>query len=156
MLAKKKNYYSVHVSKAKAIDDANSSYGQELKQRTRMTRKSWLSLFNQWSIRNSVRYPLFTIALLSHKYLRFLSPLFLFGLVFSLFFKLLEHGVLFEFASFLLLFILVIVIAFPVRKLKNILGMIRAFLVANYAFLKGGWLALRGVKDGKYTPTKKL
>ena len=62
---------------AVAREHTGSSVDSELSRRVRITTRSWNTLANHRGLLNPLRYPLFAFKLLSHKVLRWLSPVFL-------------------------------------------------------------------------------
>lgn len=147
MIARKAGYKTVHVDSAICHDVANLSGIRDLKQRSRMTRKACWCLASRWKLKNVFGHPLFTLALISHKYFRFLSPAFLilgvgFGL--TLFIQLLQQSLVFISLSLAP----IIPLLFPLGR-----KMLGAFLVANAGFLWGLITAVTGEKTGAYSPT---
>ena len=71
-------YRVAYAPTAVAREHAGSSVDSELSRRVRITTRSWNTLSNHCGLLNPLRYPLFAFKLLSHKVLRWLSPVFLF------------------------------------------------------------------------------
>jgi hypothetical protein len=73
-------YRVVHDHRAVVTDTMPHSLEGEMKARIRMTARNWTGTFSQMAILNPLRFPFTSWALISHKVLRWLSPLFLFVL----------------------------------------------------------------------------
>lgn len=157
LFAKKKGYFTVQAEKAVCYDRANRTKEQEIRQRSRMTRKAFLSTFGRWKLRDCFRYPAFTVALLSHKIVRFFSPLFVILMIgsalgISLYYKI--FGALL-FSLIILAVMMAIGRLLGMKVIKKALGLLYAFLFCNIGFSLGilGWI--RGMKQGKYVPTRR-
>lgn len=70
-------YRVLHNSRARVYDSMPHSAGGELKARIRMTARNWTGTLSRKAILNPFRYPGTALALISHKLLRWLTPLFL-------------------------------------------------------------------------------
>lgn len=149
----------VQAEKAICYDKANSHSSQDIKQRSRMTRKGLLSIFNRWNLSDFSRYPGFSFALFSHKVIRYFSPLFLLVLVLTIGFGLL-NGYLLSYVIFisaLILSLLVFILSFFSGGLaSNIFRLVRSFFVAQVGFASGIFHWVRGDTSGVYTPTRKI
>ncbi|WP_379810114.1 glycosyltransferase [Halolamina salifodinae] len=66
-----------YVSSAIAREQTGESTESELSRRIRIVTRSWNTLFDHLELLNVLQYPLFGFKLLSHKVLRWLSPVFL-------------------------------------------------------------------------------
>lgn len=66
---------------AVAWEQTGSSVESELSRRIRIVTRSWNTLSNHTGLLNVLRYPLFGFKLLSHKVFRWLSPVFLVGVL---------------------------------------------------------------------------
>jgi cellulose synthase/poly-beta-1,6-N-acetylglucosamine synthase-like glycosyltransferase len=76
-------YRVVHDYRAVVTDTMPHSLEGEMKARIRMTARNWTGTLSQMAILNPLRFPFTSWALISHKVLRWLSPLFLFILFMS-------------------------------------------------------------------------
>jgi cellulose synthase/poly-beta-1,6-N-acetylglucosamine synthase-like glycosyltransferase len=70
-------YRVVHDDRAVVTDTMPHTLDGEMRARTRMTARNWGGTLSQIAILNPFRFPLTAWALISHKVLRWLSPLFL-------------------------------------------------------------------------------
>ncbi len=146
LFARKNGYLSVQANHAECVDFPNANSKQEIKARARMTRKSLLSTFNRWKLIHVFRYPMFSVALTTHKLLRYISPLLC--LAFAAAFTIL-------FWSWWIL-VLVLVSAAAITFVAAIRGKVKAFICAQIGFALGvfGWLS--GDKNGIYLPMKNI
>ena len=67
----------VHEHRAVVTDTMPHTLDGEMRARIRMTARNWTGTFSRVSILNPFRFPITSWALVSHKLLRWLSPLFL-------------------------------------------------------------------------------
>jgi cellulose synthase/poly-beta-1,6-N-acetylglucosamine synthase-like glycosyltransferase len=70
-------YRVLHDHRAVVTDTMPHTLQGEMRTRTRMTARNWGGTFSQIAILNPFRFPFTAWALISHKVLRWLSPLFL-------------------------------------------------------------------------------
>jgi cellulose synthase/poly-beta-1,6-N-acetylglucosamine synthase-like glycosyltransferase len=70
-------YRVVHERRAVVTDTMPHSLEGEMRTRIRMTARNWTGTLSQMAIFNPLRFPITAWALISHKVLRWLSPLFL-------------------------------------------------------------------------------
>ncbi len=70
-------YRVVHEHRAVVTDTMPHTLEGEMKARIRMTARNWTGTLSQIAILNPLRFPVTSWALISHKVLRWLSPLFL-------------------------------------------------------------------------------
>jgi len=70
-------YRVVHERRAVVTDTMPHSMEGEMRTRIRMTARNWTGTLSQMAIFNPLRFPITSWALISHKVLRWLSPLFL-------------------------------------------------------------------------------
>jgi cellulose synthase/poly-beta-1,6-N-acetylglucosamine synthase-like glycosyltransferase len=155
--ATKKGYRAVMVPDAVCTDSANASVQQELRARRRMTRKAVLSTNKRWRPGDVVRHPFFSFALYSHKFVRFLSPVFFLAFLVCLLILALDRGLLPLGLILLALAGLLVYLnerVFGITALKEARGRLLSFLVANLGFAYGLVDWLRGVKKGRYVPTR--
>jgi cellulose synthase/poly-beta-1,6-N-acetylglucosamine synthase-like glycosyltransferase len=158
LFAQQNGYRTIQADNAICYDTANKSHRQEIKQRSRMTRKALFSTFGRWGLKDAVKFPYFTFALFSHKIIRFFSPIFLLGLIVSFFGSCL--GVRLITGVFLFITALALTIGISLFWLKRpdlsekFVKIIYSFFVANLGFLLG--LIQWGGRDrsGKYKPTR--
>ena len=156
LFAKKKGFLTVQANNAVCYDKANETSQQEMRQRSRMTRKAMLSTFGRWQVKEWFRYPIFTFALFSHKIVRFLSPVFLIIFFLALLGIICIHGLVIESLMICSLIIATIVVgkAFKISLFADIYNTSYSFIFANIAFLLGLIQWARGMQSGKYKPTR--
>lgn len=149
ILAAKKGYVSRHVSDAICYEKTSDTPRQELKARSRMTRKAIMSTLHRLAIIDLFTMPVFVLVLVSHKLVRFLSPFLLILFIFSL--------VLLAKYSSIYLYILYGLIGCVMSLIvigKH--GFIISFIIANYGFFLGVVEYVQGKRSGKYMPTRKI
>jgi cellulose synthase/poly-beta-1,6-N-acetylglucosamine synthase-like glycosyltransferase len=73
-------YRVVHERRAVVTDTMPHTLKGEMQARIRMTARNWTGTLSQMAILNPLRFPITSWSLISHKVLRWLSPLFLFVL----------------------------------------------------------------------------
>lgn len=157
--AKQKGYITAQAQGVICLESPNATLKQELVSRARMTRRVLFSFFYRWRRSDWLRFPGFTLAFLSHKFLRFLSPFFLILFLISGTWLLALQGLL---SKFLWLGGCIGALAIIGHYWRGwtlpsrISGKLASFLIANAGFAWGviGWL--KGNREGRWTPTRKL
>lgn len=159
LLARKKGFKAVQVNDAVCYEIPNLTTNQELKSRARMTRKGLLTMFNRWKFSDIVKDPFFSFNLISHKYVRYSSPIFVFLFISDIGILIFQIIGLYNILLLVVLLFLIVIInkvydIIPV--LNSLFNKIYSFLLANIGFSKGiiGWLT--GNKEGRYKPTKDI
>jgi cellulose synthase/poly-beta-1,6-N-acetylglucosamine synthase-like glycosyltransferase len=140
-------YRVLHNSRARAYDSMPHSAEGELRARIRMTARNWTGTLSRNEILNPLRYPGTALALISHKLLRWLTPLFLIILFLATLFGATignrEYQVLF---GAQLLFYMAAYIGwrrFRTRGSAGLFGFPFSFCLANIGFLGGLLRVLR-------------
>ena len=156
--ARKKGLIAVHSPTAICYDSPNETFRQEIKARSRMTRKSILSTLKVWGPKYIIADPFFSFILYSHKLVRFLSPIFLFSAFVSLTMIVISNQIINRVTFGLFLVITLVIIGMNSRYywFNKYLLMARSFLIANLGFAMGVYGFLAGNKTGKYKPTRNL
>lgn len=158
LFARKNGYITVQADNAVCYDRANKTPRQEIKQRSRMTKKALLSTFGRWKLNDIVQYPTFSFVLFSHKIVRFFSPFFLLLLILSSIGWLYSTSLLFH-LPFLIFSAICMLSIFVFRKTMYINKMLKSlysFFLANLGFLIGCVQWLKGDRLGNYRPTRSL
>lgn len=143
---------SIYAPNAIAYDRANETLRQDIKQRSRMTRKFFLTQWRRWSLRRWLTDPGFSWAIYSHRTARLLSPVWLGLTVLSSLALLARLG----------LGVLVagvaagLVGAGLVAAAPRLRSFALSFLAAQTGFAKGLLQLLSGDRTGRYTPTRKV
>jgi cellulose synthase/poly-beta-1,6-N-acetylglucosamine synthase-like glycosyltransferase len=155
LFAKKQGYITVQADEAYCLDSPNVTWKQEIRQRSRMTRKNLLAILNRWQPSDWLKFPGFTLALGSHKLLRYFSFIFLLMIAISGTWLLTVHHLLVPFGLMAVIF-LVLQLFFRWHLPIILAWKLGCFLLANLGFAWGviGWL--RGNREGRWTPTRKL
>lgn len=157
LLARKQGLHAAHVDEARCEDSANSRVSQELRARSRMTRKGILTIRKRWQWDDMRRDPWFTIALFSHRYARYLSPVFLllwlgaawaWGVAIGL------AGAMTVTATALLA-VLTLSRWLAIPGLSRVAGQGWSFLIGNVGFALGMISWLRGDRSGHFTPSRR-
>lgn len=156
LLARKKQLRAVHVTGARCTETPNSGWRQELQARSRMTRKALLSMGKRWNWQDFVRDPAFSLALYSHRYLRYFSPVLVLGLVGSLLWASVRVGVgRYLVAVVVLLGVFVLAgRVIPVRAIRRLAGQAGSFFLANAGFGYGLVRWMLGDRTGSYKPSR--
>ena len=147
---------AVYEPSATCFDLANSNAAQERRQRARMTSQALLTMQNNWSAQDALRRPALTVALLSHKVLRFASPFFSFVLLASLLviywlgLGVGDRRVVTVGTALLFVAAAALLGSRPLRLLA------RALVASQAGFAVGVWQWLRNDSDVAYTPTRRL
>lgn len=81
-----KGYRSVFEPEAVCYESTVSDFTQEFRRKVRVVNRSWNGLFRVKVLLNPLRYGWVSVQLVSHKLLRWLTPIFLIGLFVSSFF----------------------------------------------------------------------
>ncbi|ELY55726.1 glycosyltransferase [Natronococcus jeotgali] len=138
-----------YAADAVARERTEATVDDELARRFRIVTRSWHTVANNAALLNPVRYPLFSFQLLSHKVLRWLSPLFLAGAFLS------NLGLVLVAPSSLYLAAFGAQLAFhglaavgaaldrAAVSTPTVVHVPHFFLVANYGMLAGLWNFLR-------------
>ena len=153
-----KGYSAVNRKDAVCIETPNSSSNQELKSRSRMTRKALLSFQKRWRLAQIKNYPFFSFIYFSHKIFRYTSPLWLILFLSTLLLEIFYFHFMYQFIL-LLLFLLTTMLfgyLFSIAAITSKCQTFFSFIVSNVGFVYGivGWLT--GDKVGKYLPSRKL
>lgn len=140
-------YRVLHNSQARAYDSMPHSIAGEMRARIRMTARNWTGTLSRKGLLNPFRYPGIAFALMSHKLLRWLTPVFLLMLLVSsccgavlgyrLYQALLVAQVLFYLSAY------VGWTRFRKDRLTGMFGLPFSFCLANVGFLGGLWTVLR-------------
>ena len=157
IFSRKKNRKVVLALKANCLDRPNTRRKQEIKARARMTRKTLLSTFARWKLKDILKHPAFSFALFSHRIVRVFSPLFLL----LLFLSLVSFSIRIDlFGTFLVLFLAgsAVLLINQLKKIPIIhapLAHITHFFYANTGFALGilGWIL--GNREGRYKPARR-
>ncbi len=158
LIARKKGFLTVQADEAVCYDRANSSRRKEIRQRARMTRKGLLSKLGRWGISDIVRHPFFSLALFSHKLVRYFTPVLLCIIFFSgaWLASVTGHGM----ETFALvcgvatLFFAGYYLNMP--ALRKISESLVSFVYANIGFAIGILQWIWGDRGGSYKPTGQL
>ncbi len=140
-------YRVLHNSRARAYDAMPHSAEGELRARIRMTARNWTGTLSRKEILNPLRYPGTALGLISHKLLRWLTPLFLMILFFATVYGATignrEYQALF--GAQVLFYVLAYVgwLRFRTRGSGGLLGFPFSFCLANIGFLGGLLMVLR-------------
>jgi cellulose synthase/poly-beta-1,6-N-acetylglucosamine synthase-like glycosyltransferase len=136
----------VQVENAIAWDENFSDFRKEFRARVRMTVRNWTGTVSRSVLLNPLKKPGYAFALISHKILRWLSPVFILSLGFGLFLLFIETGVWFGLGGFLLilLFSFIGVLAMVVKKRLPVLSTLASFFIANAGFAMGLLHVMRG------------
>jgi len=133
----KQDYRGIADDAAFCTEELSRIPDDEFQRQVRITSRTLRAIFSNSSLLNFFRFPLFSFQLISHKLLRFLSPVFLILLLTTnillfpsgLFYKVILAGQCILYA-----------LAFSGIKIANrLLSIPISFIIMNYAFLKG-WL----------------
>jgi cellulose synthase/poly-beta-1,6-N-acetylglucosamine synthase-like glycosyltransferase len=76
-------YRVVYEPAARCWESAADDFGKEFRRKVRIVNRAWRALLSMAALMNPIRYGGFAIALISHKLLRWLVPLFLVVLLFA-------------------------------------------------------------------------
>ena len=143
----------IYIQSAKAYDKAPSSLKEELNGRIRSS-KRLVGTFSRWGIRNCLRHPLYSWGLVSHKLLRWLTPVFLILVFISNLF--LIGATFYNFTFYLYLTsILLVVIGFAGHLLDKripLASILFSFALANLGFAIGLYRIFTGRIPVKYGP----
>lgn len=143
IIARQEGLLTFNAEKSLAFDIANSNIKQELKQRSRMTRKTVLSTFYRLGWKTIFKSFSFTICLISHRIIRLLSPFFF--ILFLLSLVILNKK--------LLIIIITITLIFALIN-KKVAASIKSLIIANAGFFIGWLSLLKKNQKGFYLPTK--
>ncbi len=143
---------SVYAPNAIAYDRANETLRQDVKQRSRMTRKYFLTQWRRWSLRRWLTDPGFSWAIYSHRTARLLSPVWLSLAATSALVLLAQLGIGVLGSAVAVGVIMAAVVA-AVPKLRTFA---LSFLAAQAGFAKGLLQLVGGDRTGRYTPTRKV
>ncbi|MFI5394714.1 MAG: glycosyltransferase [Candidatus Binatia bacterium] len=146
----------VFVADAVAYDRLPDSSANELAARQRIVTKNLTAIVNRPQVLRLYRYPEAALKLISHRVMRYLSPLFLITLFLTSAF--LPGRLLFDaaWAAQLLFYggALVGLIADRVHRQIPVASLLFAFCVANVGFLLGVWNIVRGRGVTLYKPIR--
>ena len=146
-------YRVVHADNAIAYDAMPSSIEGELGARSRMTMRNISGTLSRYTLLNPFKYPLISMAILSHKILRWLTPYFMATLYITNLF-LLGEGAFYRIAFYLQsTFYLLALIGFGAEKSNRSLPIASqafSFMLASVGFLKGTLGAAFGQKVAIY------
>ncbi|MEQ9408236.1 MAG: glycosyltransferase [Fuerstiella sp.] len=135
-------YLVVHEPEARAFDEFEEGAGITLRRRIRQTLRNWQGTWSRPALLNPVRHPWYSLALWSHKLLRWLSPVFLLVALLSSSWLVITVPNLFSIAAAAPYFALFGMaglgwLATSVGRRIPGTGMACSFLLANTAFLVG-------------------
>lgn len=149
-----RGYIVVHAEKARAYDEMPDTLSGELNARARMTCRNLRGTISHACLLNPFRRPGHALALWSHKMLRWMTPLFFIsaGLSSMLLYTELK---IFVWTVFLILAFSGLGLAFHASDIRQprILSLPFSFIVANFGFLLGIMLFLRGADFASYQNT---
>lgn len=140
-------YWIVHDDSAIAYDTFPASLRGELKARTRMTLRNITCTLSKYQLLNPFKYPLVSLAIVSHKLLRWLTPFFMLAALLSNIFLVNESVFYLLTAGAQVLFYSLGVVGFLAELLKfriPVASQIFSFLLANLGFLLGVLKAVSG------------
>ena len=138
--------------RAIVYDQMAHSIEGELRARVRMTARNWTGTFARARLLNPLRFPGTSWGLVSHKLMRWMTPMFL-VVLFLINANLALHG---QLAALLLLqscFYLAAFVGWRRSRhtyCQRVFGYPFAFCLANIGFLLGAWKCLRGEKVEAY------
>jgi cellulose synthase/poly-beta-1,6-N-acetylglucosamine synthase-like glycosyltransferase len=144
-------YSMIHASKAIAYDQMPEGSLKEFQARSRMTQRNWSGVWMYPNLLNPFLNPKISLALWSHKILRWLSPVFLIIWLSSSFFIFFntEGQIMFFYSSFSVIFLILALVGliFKLVGIKNLVsGIVYGFFLANIGFFVGIVKALLGKK----------
>lgn len=150
-------YRCLHLSDAIAVDEMPQTSAGEFKARVRMTSKNLKGTLQRWGKRNWAMHPVYSWVILSHKIMRWLTPIFLILLLaFTLF--LLGTGdrtllIQFVLGGQVLFYSLAVLGRIAQSKGISIplATQVYSFMFANAAFLVGIWQILNNKVPASYT-----
>ena len=156
IFARVRGLEAVQMDEAICYDTPNSAWRQELRARSRMTRKGLLSIHKRWRAKQITAYPGFSFALYSHRHVRYMSPAFLLCLMVG------ACGVGVDLIGWLSMMVVLVGIAMvgallawlPWQRVRGWWGPLESFLVANAGFAYGIYRWLRGDRTGRYRPAR--
>ena len=141
----------IHCPGAIAHDVLPDTTSREFRARIRMTSKNLRGTISRWGLRGLIRHPVYSLALVSHKILKWLTPF--------LALMVLASSVVLAFTSWMAMILLIAQAAFLVwalvgRWCSRVLwaGHAWSFLVVNIAFGIGVSKALLGSVPAMYRP----
>jgi cellulose synthase/poly-beta-1,6-N-acetylglucosamine synthase-like glycosyltransferase len=146
-------YRIVHEDAALAYDSFPASLRGEFRARTRMTLRNITGTLSMYPLLNPLKYPLQTLAIMSHKLLRWLTPFFLLTTFFSNALLLNTHPVFLWAFLFQCLFYLLGTAGLAGELVSvriPIASVIFSFLLANAGFLLGVLGAVSGRRITSY------
>ncbi len=143
---------SIYAPSAIAYDRANETLRQDVKQRSRMTRKFFLTQHRRWSWRRWLSDPGFSWAIYSHRTARMLSPLWLVLSTISASWLIAGFGL-----GWLLAAVGAgLAASAAVAAMPRLRSFALSFLAAQTGFATGVLQVLSGDRTGRYTPTRKI
>ena len=140
-------YAVVHADDTVAYDSFPSSITGEFNARTRMTLRNITCTLSKYELFNPIKYPLVSIAILSHKVFRWLTPFFMLGALFSNLILLNVNRFFFLSGIVQCLFYLLSLLGLLGEKLRvyiPIASQIFSFTLANAGFFLGVLKAATG------------
>lgn len=156
LLARSQGLLTAIAVDAVAYDDANENFRQEFRQRSRMTRKGLLSIFNRLERRFFWQHPGFVFAVMSHRIVRLFSPLFLLGFILFGALAVLSAVGPAAFSAMALAGALALMGVWTLPALAQLKRKLGYFAVTNTACLHGIWGWTTAQKAGAYTPTRQI
>ena len=151
-------YRVLHNSHARVYDSMPHSAGGELRARIRMTARNWTGTLSRIPILNPFRYPGTAFALISHKLLRWLTPVFLVILFVAAIYGASNGSREYQllFGAQLLFYVSACVgwVLFRTRRSPGLFGFPFSFCLANIGFLGGLWTVVRKRKIIAYNNLK--
>lgn len=137
-----------HMPEAIGWDESFRSVAQEFSARVRMTVRNWQGTFYRSELLNPFRYPGYTFSLLSHKILRWLSPLWVLGVLVGSIGIAHAGGIDPQNLVFGLLFLSMFLVCLILIAIKGgkvpLLTTLSNFIIVNVAFAIGVLRAITG------------
>tara|TARA_Y100001968_G_C19400524_1_gene740766 strand:- start:551 stop:1672 length:1122 start_codon:yes stop_codon:yes gene_type:complete len=144
----KSNLKSSYQRDALAYDYVYPSSKAEYKARVRQVSRNFRGYLDFWKFKDYLNHPIYSFVLLSHKYLRWLSPLFLCLSLFSSFFIFSNYS----FVIFVMILLLLALNIFP-DKFNYLLGPLLPLYnlcLISKAFIHGSYLAFTSQSSATY------
>lgn len=146
-------YQVVHEDAAIAYDSFPSSLVGELRARTRMTLRNITCTLSKYQLLNPFKYPLVSLAIVSHKLLRWLTPFFMLAAFFTNI-LLISDGTFFFLTGSAQCFFYILALVGFVGERFNVripfASQIFSFVLANVGFFLGAMKAILGKRVTSY------
>lgn len=135
-------YLCLHLKDAIAYDSMPNTTQGEYKARVRMVTKNLHGTITRWGVKNIIKYPKYTWVILSHKVLRWFTPvLFIILFLSTSFCSILDNNSFIKIINILqLLFLFFAIIGWLFSRTKKevrFFGQVYSFVFVNIAFLEG-------------------